>query len=58
MYEDLPSLVISRLGVYQSYLQAQEVLRRFETIGQGQTPAVKRWFTEFPLFDLSDESEK
>ncbi|GHO98968.1 hypothetical protein KSF_090160 [Reticulibacter mediterranei] len=54
MYEDLPSLVISRLGVYQSYLQAQEVLRRFETIGQGQTPAVKRWFTEFSLFDLSD----
>jgi transcriptional regulator with XRE-family HTH domain len=58
MYEDLPGLVISQLGIYQSYIQAQEVLHRFETIGWGQTPAVKRWFTDFSLFDLSDASEK
>jgi hypothetical protein len=58
MYEDLPGLVISQLGIYQSYIQAQEVLRRFETIGRGQTPAVKRWFTDFSLFDLTDASEK
>lgn len=58
MHEDLPGIVISQLGVYQSYIQAQEVLHRFETIGRGQTPAVKRWFTDFSLFDLTNASEK